>query len=266
MGRGRAAASASPRSGAPPTRLNVLGISTLSSQALVRIGHHSGPDWTQDCADLYLVALDGSGARRLTTFGLGSSVLGAAISPDGTRVAYAVRHGGWSVDVAVIDLASGATVHEPPGCTSGTGGMPISVSWPSEVDRFAVDCGRAVVYDPTGTTPPVTVSEDTQIGIGWSGGTLMVGVSSSGPHQNGFRIDAVDPGSGHIVRGTELANTTIDWVIGSGTSRRAVNAWWRTAMSARPRQRMSSMRTEGRAGHPVAHPILGMIGPPTSAR
>ena len=89
--------------------------------------------------------------------------------------------------------------------------------WSSAIDRFAVGCDNAVVYDPTGTTSPIgVVADDTQIGIGWSGATLMVGRSGNGPHQNGFHVDAVDPRSGHTVRGPEMANTSIDWVIGSG--------------------------------------------------
>lgn len=196
--------------------LNVLGVSTRTSQALVRVGQYSGPDSSRECADLYLVALDGSEVRRLTAFGAGRYVLGGAISPDGTRVASAAWVGKDVVDVSVIDLTSGTTIQEPPGCTSGTWGTPITVSWSTETDRFAVACHRAVVYDATGATRPVVVGEDTQIGLGWDGGTLMVAVSSDGPHQNGIRVDAVDPTSGHIVRGPDAADSAIDWAIGSG--------------------------------------------------
>jgi hypothetical protein len=75
------------------------------------------------------------------------------------------------------------------------------------------------VYDPTGTSSPIgVVADDTQIGIGWSGATLMVGRSGNGPHQYGFHVDAVDPRSGHtVVRGPEMTNTSIDWAIGRGT-------------------------------------------------
>jgi hypothetical protein len=164
-----------------------------------------------ECGDLYLAATDGSGIRRLTHFTTGSYVVGGAISPDGARVAYAT----WT-EVAVLDLATGATVHEP-GCTTSYAIPPIPVRWSTAMDRFAVGCDNAVVYDPTGATPPIgVVANDTQIGIGWSGATLMVGRSGNGPHQNGFHVDAVDPLSGHTVRGPEMTNTSIDWVIGRG--------------------------------------------------
>jgi hypothetical protein len=196
--------------------INVLGISTLTSQALLRIGHYAGPDDSAACADLYLVALDGSGARRLTTFGLGASVIGGAISPDETRVAYAVRNAtDLATDVAVLDLTTGATIRESTPCPSGTGGQPITVAWSSDVDRFAVGCNQAVIYDPTGQSPPVTVAADGLIGLGWRGGMLMVGIANaSGP--GGFHIDAVDALSGRIVPGPQIVDETINWASGSG--------------------------------------------------
>jgi hypothetical protein len=192
--------------------LNVLGISGQGSQALVRIGHYAGPDWSQECANLYLVAVDGTGVRMLTTFGGGQSVIGGAISPDGTRVAYAARSASFAVDVAVVDIATGATVHEPSGCTNGTARLPITVAWSTEIDRFAVACDQPVIFDPTGRMAPVTVAEG-QVGIGWDGRSLMV---ANPPDLTHFRVDAVDPVSGHLVHGPAVATSTIGWANGSG--------------------------------------------------
>ncbi len=69
-----------------PNILEILDISPDGSDALIRVGNISPSGFTPECADLYVIRTDGSGATRLTRFGTGRFVTGGAFSPDGRRV------------------------------------------------------------------------------------------------------------------------------------------------------------------------------------
>ena len=90
----------------PDPTIDVLDISPDGSNALIRLGYIGG-NASSECAGLYLVRTDGSGATRLTTLG---DVPTGAFSPDGRRIAYSQ-----SADpgtVTTLDLETGATVNQ----------------------------------------------------------------------------------------------------------------------------------------------------------
>ena len=67
---------------------------------------------------------DGLGATRLTRFGTGQFVTGAAFSPDGRQVAY---HW-WAPDtVTTLDLETGATVDQA--CPTAYGASLTQIEW-----------------------------------------------------------------------------------------------------------------------------------------
>jgi hypothetical protein len=127
--------------------LDVVDISPDGSNALIRVGHISPPGFTPECADLYLIQTDGSAVTRLTTFGSGRFVAGAAFSPDSGRVAFVW----WSPDtITVLDLASGQTVDQA--CVVGYGGYLAPVVWSPSGNKIAADCNHNLtIFDAAGT-------------------------------------------------------------------------------------------------------------------
>jgi hypothetical protein len=194
--------------------LDVLDLTRAATKALIRIGTISPSGAHPECGDLYLVATDGSGIERLTESRTGTVVVGGALSPDATMVAYAT----WN-DVGVIDLASLSRIHQY-GCVTAYQTRPDEVAWSSTGDVFAVDCVLPMVYDPTGYNVPVAVATtDTMIGFGWAnrpaGASLLIGESSDGAHQNGFHVDTAEPWNARVTSGVGITDRSIDWVLGS---------------------------------------------------
>jgi Tol biopolymer transport system component len=133
--------------------LDVLDLSPDGSTALVRVGNVVLNSPEPECADIFAVRTDGSGATRLTTPHAGRRVAGAAFSPDGRQVAYAVAD--QSATISVLDLASGHTVDQP--CNNGYPGT-VPIDWSPAGDRIALACDQVVrIFDPAGTRPPVMV-------------------------------------------------------------------------------------------------------------
>jgi WD40 repeat protein len=160
-----------------PGILDVVDISPDGSSALIRVGSFSPFGPTPECADLYLVRTDGSGATRLTRFGTGRFVTGAAFSPDGRRVAY---HW-WAPDtVTTLDLETGATIDQA--CPIVYGASLTRIEWSPTGDSFAVGCNRTLtVFDPSGTTAPATfrMAEEPP-GFAWTNDHMLIVASGGG--------------------------------------------------------------------------------------
>jgi WD40-like Beta Propeller Repeat len=160
-----------------PGILDVVDISPDGSSALIRVGNISPFGSTPECADLYLVRTDGSGATRLTRFGTGRFVTGAAFSPDGRRVAY---HW-WAPDtVTTLDLETGTTVDQA--CPIVYGAPLTRIEWSPTGDSFAIGCDRTLtVFDPSGTIAPATfrMAEEPP-GFAWTNDRMLIVASGGG--------------------------------------------------------------------------------------
>jgi roadblock/LC7 domain-containing protein len=126
--------------------IDVLDISPDGSNALIRLGYIGG-NASSECAGLYLVRTDGSGATRLTTLG---DVPTGAFSPDGRRIAYSQ-----SADpgtVTTLDLETGATVNQ----LCGSRYSSFQIDWSPSGGTIAVSCDFSLTFlDAAGTTAPV---------------------------------------------------------------------------------------------------------------
>jgi hypothetical protein len=172
---------------------DVLGLSTDGANALLWVGSSDPASPKFECADLYAVRTDGSGATRLTARGIGQPVMGAAASPDGRLVAYSWP--GSTPHVAtltVLDTTTGRSVDQP--CNNDySGSFPVNIDWSPRGDRLAVACDQAVrIFDPTGATPPVDVPPV------------------------GFILAMVWTQDGRVITATEYSLTSYD--VASGTS------------------------------------------------
>jgi Tol biopolymer transport system component len=157
--------------------LEVLDISPDGSNALIRVGHISPPGFTPECADLYMVRTDGSGATRLTRFGTGRFVTGGAFSPDSRRVAYAW----WDPNtITTLDLETGATADQS--CTTLYGIGPTRIDWSPTGDKFAVGCERTLtIFDASGTTAPAKFRmAEEPLAFRWSDDRQLVVASGGG--------------------------------------------------------------------------------------
>ena len=208
----------------PPTRIasvlsiagaDIIDVQDLSSDGslvLFRVGYISPQGLSYECGDLYVAAADGSGVRRITSLGTSAVVQGGAISPDGTRVAYVAG------DVAVVDLVTGSTVHQP-GCAVPYSAYRTPVVWSSTVDRFAVACDPPVIYDAAAaTSPTVLESADTLLGLAWSGGVLSVARVNGGSNEGGFHLDRFDAVTGQTIEGQRTSDASINWVVGGSSA------------------------------------------------
>jgi hypothetical protein len=179
-------ASVSPR----PNILDVLDMSLDGANALIRAGNISPAGGSPECADLYIVRTDGSGATRLTTFGAGRFVTGAAFSPDDRRVAYHSWDPGM---ITVLDLGSRVTVDQA--CNITYGSFPTQIEWSPTGDKMAVVCdGALTIFDAGGTSAPVENSRaDETLDFHWTDDrTLLVAEEPTGPGLRGTHIDAID--------------------------------------------------------------------------
>jgi hypothetical protein len=160
-----------------PNTLDALDISPDGSNALIRVGNISPGGGSPECADLYLVRTDGSAVTRLTTFGAGRFVAGAAFSPDGRRVAYSWWDPG---TFTVLDLASGATDHQA--CVVGYSGSTVRVDWSPTGDRVAVVCQHTLtVFDEGGATAPARFPTiEAPVAFGWTDDRHLVVASGGG--------------------------------------------------------------------------------------
>jgi hypothetical protein len=174
-----------------PIILNVVDISPDGSNTLIRAGTIS-PGGGTECADLYVVRTDGSGATRLTTFGAGRFVTGGAFSPDGGRVAF---HWWAPGTVSVLDLASGQTVDQV--CDVTYSSHLTQVDWSPTGDRIAVGCSDALtIFDAGGTAAPIKVpASDEPLAFSWTDDTHVI-VARGGGEIDSF--DVVSQTSGIV--------------------------------------------------------------------
>jgi Tol biopolymer transport system component len=156
---------------------NIVDLSPDGSDVLIRVGNISPPGFTPECADLYVVPTDGSAATRLTTFGPRQFVAGAAFSPDGGRVAYSWWDPG---TLTVLDLASGATVHQA--CAVAYSGSTARVDWSPTGDRVAAVCQHTLtVFDAAGATAPARFpTTEAPVAFTWTDDQHLVVASGGG--------------------------------------------------------------------------------------
>lgn len=169
---------------------DVLDLSNDGSRVLIRAGNISPSGGSPECADIYLVQADGSGAARLTTFGAGQFVTGGAFSPDGRRVAFTWWDPG---TVTVLDVASGQMVQQP--CGLAYGSTPTQIAWSQTGARFAVVCnGVFTIFDAAGAAAPVEYWRgDETLGFLWTDDrTVLVAEEPTGLGLYGTRIDSFD--------------------------------------------------------------------------
>jgi Tol biopolymer transport system component len=125
--------------------IDVLDISPDGSNALIGLGYIGG-NAGSDCAGLYLIRTDGSGATRLTTFG---DIPTGAFSSDGRRIAYSRSDPGI---VTTLDLETGATVDQLCGSVYSS----FHMDWSPSGERIAVSCDFSLtILEAAGTTAPV---------------------------------------------------------------------------------------------------------------
>jgi hypothetical protein len=161
---------------------DVLDVSPDGSTALIRVGtfSHSG----LECADLYSVRLDGGGATRLTRFGAGLFLGGAAYSPNSDKIAFFW----WSPDtLTVLDLASGDTVDQP--CPVNFGVPPVPLAWSPNGQRIAAACG---ILDPNGTMAAITLPTGPLLGFAWTDDNHVLLASGINRRQLGIHIESFD--------------------------------------------------------------------------
>jgi WD40 repeat protein len=124
----------------------VLDISSDGSNALIRLGYIGG-NASSECAGLYLIRTDGSGATRLTTLG---DVPTGAFSPDGRRIAYS--RSGAPGTITTLDVETGATLDQ----LCGSDYSNFEIHWSPSGQKIAVSCDFSVtILDGAGTTAPV---------------------------------------------------------------------------------------------------------------
>jgi hypothetical protein len=170
--------------------IDVLDLSNDGSRALIRAGNISPSGGSPECADIYLVQTDGSGATRLTTFGAGQFVTGGAFSPDGRRVAFTWWDPG---TITVLDLASGQMVHQA--CGLNYGSSPDRIDWSPTSARVAVVCnGVFTTFDAAGAAAPVDYWRgDETLGFLWTDDhTVLVAEEPTGLGLYGTHIDSFD--------------------------------------------------------------------------
>ena len=161
--------------------VGVLDLSPDGSSALIKAGYNGPGD--PNCADLFVVRTDGSGATRLTTFELGSLVDAAAFSPDGRLVAYSWQDfDSWPGfgTLSVLDLASGRTVDQP--CNNTAFDYPFTVDWSPSGDRIAAAChGGIWIFDPSAIGAPIAMPTIGSIlAFGWTDDSHIVFASDGG--------------------------------------------------------------------------------------
>ncbi len=164
-----------------PSVLEVLELSPDGSRALVRAGHIAlDARVTPGCADLFIVATDGSSATRLTTLEAGWVIAGAGFAPDGVRVAYSA----WGPGTPTItDLATELTTELP--CEGRPVIDPLRVSWSPGGDRVVTHCDADLaIIDSRGAVTPIHIPPNgDSLPFTWTDDThlLIVRVPSGGP-------------------------------------------------------------------------------------
>jgi WD40 domain-containing protein/WD40 repeat protein len=188
----------------PALILDVLDVSPDGSNALIRVGNISPAGSTPECADLYLVRTDGSGATRLTSFGTGRFVTGAAFSPDGRRVAYSW----WAPDtITTLDLETGVTVDQP--CSTVYSIWPLRIDWSPTGARFAVGCDATLkIFDPSATSAPVRFPmAEEPLAFSWTDSRQLIVASGGG---NTYAFDIVSETSTIVGRFDDPAIEIVD--------------------------------------------------------
>ena len=190
-----------------PNILDVVDVSPDGASALIRVGNISPAGFTNECADLYLFRTDGSSLTRLTEFGTGRFVTGAAFSPDARQVAYSW----WAPDmITTLDLESGSTVDQP--CSTVYSGWPLRIDWSSSGDRFAVGCARTLtIFDAAGAAAPAKFGmAEEPLAFAWTDDRRL-SVASGGGNIYSFDIQ-----SEASTRVASFEDAEIEIVSGSG--------------------------------------------------
>jgi hypothetical protein len=204
---------------APGNVQDLAGASTDGSVALLRIGTFSPSGANPECVDLYLVPTDGSSALRITHLALGESVLSAAISPDGGRIAYVK----WSNDsqesaAEIFDRSTGTT-SEWPGCSNGGGASTAAISWSPTGDRIVVNCAsRLLIVDPApgGRVVSADANGTWILAFDWQAGerSIREAVATDMSGAGGLTFRTVDPATGASRQTASAADAGIIWVEG----------------------------------------------------
>ena len=200
--------------------LSLVGLDGSGETALTTDGVSRDPGWSPDGSkivfvrsgsggfqdtDLFTIAPDGSGLRRLTNNG--TAVEDPTWSPDGTHLAFTrFPHGdGTSCDLVVMsaDGSSAATIADK----STLGGCPLDLAWQ------AVPQGVGVEPEPS-ESPTATPSQGNDIGLGFpvcNVSSLEGSFFGDGQHQTAYVATRAsdtghcpEPGSGSDVVAVDL--------------------------------------------------------------
>ena len=202
---------------APGNVVDIADAPTDGSFVLLRIGHFSPSGASPECTDLYEVPTDGSRASRLTRLGPGESVSAAAVSPDGTRVAYVRSQLAPSeARLAILDESTGTPAEWPTCQESSTDAA--AISWSPGGDLVAVNCrDRLAIVDPRPGSDIVSADVGGWIlALKWQdgGGSLLVADATDLSGAGGLAFLTVDSRTGRSRPTGTVHDRQITWVEG----------------------------------------------------
>ena len=198
------------------TRLDLVDGAPDGTAVLLRVGKISPSGANPECVDLYAIRVDGSGATRITFLGPDNLVTGAAFSPGGDQIAYAV----WNVSAHVTtlytrDLATGVTV-EHLGC-GGLANYDVRMAWSPDNARVALDCEDGIRISTAAGGGDITPSRTagSVVALGWvDSETITVASSPLGSAYTGLQIEQFAATTGALTDRHPIADEAIDFAGG----------------------------------------------------